>query len=86
MIIGAFIAVFTLMVGVNSGFQTMGYNSIKGALADLIITKTCPDCKGTGVIYIKKRCYSCPDGVEKVPVTCSTCNGTGKITVRKSTN
>ncbi len=86
MIIGAFIATFIVFAGINSGFQSVGNNPIKGALADIIITRKCQRCNGTGVVYIKKKCYTCPDGVEKIPQTCPECNGTGKVTERKSTH
>jgi DnaJ-class molecular chaperone len=72
-----------LLVGGIVGTRSLSVNPIKNALADIVITRTCPTCHGSGKMYIKKKCYSCPDGVEKVEVTCSTCNGTGKITERK---
>jgi len=82
--IGAFVVALVFTIGLNAGFKSMGHAPIQKALADIIITRTCPTCHGTGTTYIKKKCYSCPDGVEKIPVTCSTCNGTGKIKERKS--
>ena len=82
--IGLFVAALAVTFGLNAGLQSVGRNSIKGALADVIITRTCPDCKGSGKIYIRKKCYSCPSGYEEVPKTCPTCNGTGVIKERKS--
>lgn len=83
-ILGSVFTCISILIAIGIASVTSNQtNPIKGALADIIITKTCPTCKGSGVTYIKKKCYSCPDGVEKIPVTCSTCNGTGKVTVRK---
>lgn len=83
-IFGSVIAcVFILVSGGIVNASSNHANPIESTAADIVITKTCPTCHGKGVTYIKKQCYSCPGGVEQIPVTCSTCNGTGKITVRK---
>lgn len=83
-LIGVFVAALAVTFGLNEGLKSAGRTSIPNALADVIITRTCPDCKGSGKIYIRKKCYSCPNGYEEVPKTCPTCNGTGKIKERKS--
>ena len=79
---GLFVLLSVLTIGLSNGLQSNPSKDFQGDLAQVKIYRECTRCKGTGKITIKKKCYTCPGGVEIIEMECSTCNGTGKIQVK----